>query len=84
MNLNSHERSPMKTIEITSPYITLGQLLKFANVIQSGGETKFFLAENIITVNGVQDNRRGKKCYPGDIIIINKTIKLQIAKHYEP
>lgn len=83
MNWNSHERFLMKIIEITSPYITLGQLLKFANVIQSGGETKFYLMENTITVNGELDNRRGKKCYPGDIIIINNKIQLKIASHYE-
>lgn len=70
----------MKKITITSPYITLGQLLKFANVIQSGGETKFFLSENKITVNNVEDNRRGRKCYPGDQIVINQEEPLLIEK----
>ncbi len=73
----------MQKILITSPFITLGQLLKFANIIQSGGETKFYLSENEITVNGILDNRRGKKCYPGDIIIINKKTTLQIERSYD-
>jgi len=69
----------MEKVVIHSPYITLGQLLKFASIIQSGGETKFFLQENEIYVNDVLENRRGKKCYPGDIIKINKDTVLQIA-----
>ena len=70
----------MQRVYITSPYITLGQLLKFANVISSGGETKFFLMENDITYNGEPENRRGKKCYPGDKIIINNEVVLQIER----
>ncbi|MGD9909506.1 MAG: S4 domain-containing protein YaaA [Candidatus Izemoplasmatales bacterium] len=70
----------MQRVYITSPYITLGQLLKFANVISSGGETKFFLMENDITFNGEAENRRGKKCYPGDQIVINNEVVLQIER----
>lgn len=79
MNNNSAE-VPMERIYIKTPYITLGQLLKFSGIIQNGGETKFYLMENEITVNGVIDNRRGKKCYPGDKIIINQKIELQVER----
>ena len=47
-------------------YITLGVLLKIAGVIDTGGQAKFFLAENIVLVNGEEDNRRGRKLYHGD------------------
>ncbi|MDD3126344.1 MAG: S4 domain-containing protein YaaA [Candidatus Izemoplasmatales bacterium] len=70
----------MKAIKITSEYITLGQLLKFADVIQSGGETKFFLSKNKIWVNHELEARRGKKLYPGDQIKINDEIMLEIVK----
>ena len=36
----------VETIKITSEYITLGQFLKFTNVISNGGEAKFFIANN--------------------------------------
>ena len=49
-------------------YITLGVLLKNASVIDTGGQAKFFLAENIVLVNGEEDNRRGRKLYHGDKI----------------
>ncbi len=61
----------MKKVDIHTPYITLGQLLKFLNLVNSGGEAKLFLQENEIYVNEVAENRRGKKLYPGDEININ-------------
>lgn len=70
----------MNYVQITTPYITLGQLLKYTNVISSGGETKFFLAENNIVVNDDFDNRRGRKLYPGDIIKINEKQVFQIER----
>lgn len=55
-----------KPISISTPYITLGQLLKLANIIGNGGEAKSFLASNEVLVNGEVDARRGRKLYPGD------------------
>ena len=60
----------MKDVKITTEYITLGQLVKFLSLVGSGGEVKFFLSENEILVNGESDNRRGRKIYPNDIVII--------------
>lgn len=50
-------------------YITLGQLLKAADIVSSGGEVKPFLAEGGITVNGEDENRRGRKLRPGDQVV---------------
>lgn len=60
----------MKHIEINTAYITLGQFLKLADVIQSGGEAKWFLSENEIVINGEVDNRRGRKLRNNDEIFI--------------
>ena len=57
---------------ITSEYITLGQFLKYENLIESGGSVKFFLEEIPVFINGEQDNRRGRKLYPGDIVSIEE------------
>lgn len=61
-------------IKITSEFIALGQFLKFADIIQSGGEAKSFLANNEVKINGEIDNRRGRKLRPGDEIEINSQI----------
>ena len=53
-------------IKITSEFITLGQFLKFADIIQTGGEAKPFLTQNDIYVNDEFDVRRGRKLRSGD------------------
>ena len=62
----------MKSLKITTPYITLQQLLKIENIISSGGESKYYLAEHEVYVNGELEQRRGKKLYPKDQIKIGK------------
>ena len=57
-------------VTITGEYITLSQLLKKLDYISSGGECRFFLQENMIKVNGIQEARRGRKLYIGDQINI--------------
>lgn len=49
-------------------YITLNILLKITNIIATGGQAKWYLQENEVLVNGVLENRRGRKLYPGDKI----------------
>lgn len=64
-------------IKLTSDHITLGQLLKIADFISSGGEAKFAVKQLHIQVNGEIENRRGRKLFAGDQIIIEgKQIQL--------
>lgn len=60
----------MKKVQITTEYITLGQLLKFCGIIAYGSEAKTFLAEEKVLVNGELEARRGRKLYPNDKIEI--------------
>ncbi|MDQ2233423.1 S4 domain-containing protein YaaA [Ligilactobacillus animalis] len=59
-------------IHLKTPHITLGQLLKIADLVSSGGQAKWFLQEYAadILVNGAPENRRGRKLYPGDSVEI--------------
>jgi len=61
-----------KKVTIVSDYITLGQLLKFTHVIASGSQEKLYLSTHIAHVNGVLENRRGRKLYPGDKIVLDE------------
>lgn len=56
----------MKTIEITTEYIKLQDLLKFANVAETGGEAKLMVQNGEVLVNGEVCTQRGKKLRPGD------------------
>jgi len=57
-------------VKIKTEYITLGQFLKLAGVIDTGGMAKWFLSEHEIYVNNELENRRGKKLVPNDEIKI--------------
>ena len=58
----------MKKITISTEYITLGQFLKIAEIIQSGGRTKGYLLNRYAIINGEKENRRGRKLRGGDVI----------------
>ena len=56
---------------ITTEYITLGQFLKFTNIISNGGDAKVFLMTTSVYVNNELEQRRGRKLRVGDKILVN-------------
>ena len=50
------------------PGITLGQALKAANVVGTGGEAKVLIQYGEVLVNGEVETRRGRKLEPGDVV----------------
>ena len=60
----------MTEISIRGDMIRLGQLLKLAGVVGSGGEIKTFLAEAEVLVNGEPENRRGRQLVRGDVVAV--------------
>ena len=75
----------MRTVEIWSEYITLGQLLKLTDTIASGALAKEYLAQFTPKINGEPDNRRGRKIRPGDEVLFPDGLKVKIvAKEMAP
>ena len=67
----------VREVAINSDYITLGQLLKFLDLVSTGGEAKAYLADHEIKINGEKEDRRGRKLRPGDeVILIEGTFRL--------
>ena len=60
----------MDEIKISTPFIKLDQLLKFAGVVNEGADAKLLIQGGFVKVNGVTDTQRGKKMYPGDECLI--------------
>ena len=58
-------------IKIRDEFIKLGQALKLAGVVEDGVEAKFVIQDGLVKVNGVVDERRGRKVYEGDVISFN-------------
>ncbi|RFA13660.1 RNA-binding protein [Subtercola boreus] len=60
--------SPVDDIPIGGEIIRLGQFLKFAGILDSGGLVKDVIADGHVSVNGEVDRRRGRQLQPGDIV----------------
>ena len=61
----------VKDVKIKENFITLGQFIKLVDLISSGGESKTYLLDAKVQINGENDNRRGRKLYKNDQIVIN-------------
>lgn len=60
-------------VKITTEFIKLDQLLKFAGAVAIGSEAKDFIAEGKVKFNGEVCTMRGKKVRPGDVVTFNGT-----------
>ena len=57
-------------VKINTDYIELQQFLKLTDWISSGGEAKIAVKKLRIKVDGLEENRRGRKINPGSIVEI--------------
>ena len=64
-------------IKIDREFIKLDSLLKYANIVGSGGIAKAIIQDGLVYLNGEIETRRGKKIYPGDVVEFEgETIKV--------
>ena len=66
----------IETVKITTEFIKLDQLLKFANLVGTGGEAKMAIQDGLVTVNGEVCTMRGKKIRPGDRVELGGEVAL--------
>ncbi len=52
--------------------ITLGQALKAANLVGSGGEAKVLVQAGEVLVNGEVETRRGRQLREGDVVEVGE------------
>ena len=57
------------TVSITTEFIKLQDLLKFANLVATGGEAKERIQAGEVAVNGEVCTQRGRKLRPGDDVL---------------
>ncbi len=69
-----------QTVKITTEYIKLDQLLKFASAAESGVMAKDMILDGIVSVNGETCTMRGKKLRSGDKVRVDfEDEELEIA-----
>jgi len=70
----------MRDVSISSEPIELYKLLKFENMVSSGGEAKHVIEAGLVRVNGQPETRKRKKIVPGDTVEFGgETIRVRLA-----
>lgn len=62
----------MDEIKISTEFIKLDALLKFASLVSSGGEAKILIQDGQVSVNGEICTMRGKKIRSGDMVSVGE------------
>ncbi|MCW2603905.1 MAG: RNA-binding protein [Pseudonocardiales bacterium] len=57
-----------RDIQIRDDMVRLGQLLKLADLVDSGSDVKDLLASGTVQVNGEAETRRGRQLHRGDVV----------------
>lgn len=60
----------MEQVALSTETIRLGQLLKLANLVDSGAAAKILLGADQVRVNGEIESRRGRQLVRGDIVSV--------------
>jgi Uncharacterized conserved protein len=69
----------MREIEISEEPIELYKILKFGNMVASGGEAKHVISEGQVIVNGKVETRKRKKIFSGDVVEFGENkIRVQV------
>ncbi len=67
----------MRDVRIEKEPVELYKILKFENLVMSGGEAKHVIAQGMVTLNGQVETRKRKKIVAGDMIVFgHETLKI--------
>lgn len=61
-------------VKIKGNFITIGQLLKKIDIVDSGGQSKYYLKTHTVLINQKQVTTRGTKVKNGDFLWIGKKL----------
>ena len=67
---------PLRTGEDT---LRLGQLLKLADLVESGAEVKDVLVSGAVRVNGEPEERRGREQRRGDVVHVDGADEVRVG-----
>lgn len=63
-----------QVIFIDTEFIKLQDLLKYAGLVETGGQAKILIQDGYVTVNGEICTMRGKKIRTGDIVTLDEDV----------
>jgi len=62
----------MRDVIITQEPVELFKILKFENLVNSGGEAKMAIEQGYVMVNNQQETRKRRKIVSGDCVEFNQ------------
>ncbi len=66
--MNKDTPENIMIVGIREAPVALYKIFKMENLVASGGEAKFVIADGLVTVNGEIETRKRKKIFPGDVV----------------
>lgn len=70
--------APIEDVSIGGEVIRLGQFLKFAGLLDSGGDAKEMIIDGYVQVNGEVERRRGRQLRDGDTVTVaGRTVRVR-------
>ena len=66
--MSEQKETIRETVEISTEFIKLDSFLKFAGMLETGGQAKEVVQAGLVSVNGEICTMRGKKIRPGDVV----------------
>jgi ribosome-associated protein len=72
---------PVRTVPLRpgEDTIRLGQLLKLADLVESGAEVKDVLVSGAVRVNGEPEERRGRQLRRGDVVTVEGSDQVRVG-----
>lgn len=67
------------TVGINTEFITISNLLKYAGILESGGQAHEAIAAGVVTLNGVVVTEKRKKVFPHDIVVMDEQIEISVV-----
>jgi len=64
----------MATVVIFTDTVELAALLKWAQVVPTGGQAKRLIEAGRVQVNGTVERRRSRRVHVGDVVVIEGTV----------
>ena len=72
------------SVQLTTEFIPLAALLKFAGVVESGGQAKLLIQGRRVLVNGEIEVRRAAKIRPGDEVVVDVEPRVRVSIEAAP
>lgn len=65
-------------IGIKTDFITFANLMKFAGILQTGGQAIELIEDGMVSLNNQKITEKRKKVYPGDVVVIKGQYEITV------